>query len=442
MRFVVPRFIALLVVCVGVALTTAGCNPFLDYNYYSQGIGTNVYSSAIGAETQAQDVYLNALCEQAGLQSGIYVEGQYSCLLAVRAGDWNTIVQSGFNDIDQRCDGYLAWLDEQRRLRAPILNEINTIQVAAQNIMGLAAASVKSINIVGLAFGFASNTFTNIQSGLLLEIDKSTVETVVIQGQNNYRNDLYTQHVIIANRAAAIYALRSYLRICTPYTIANQINTTVTLFHSGAGPSQPLIDPNVVRSTGPIFTPASVVQAPVRPPVPSLDPNVAQFFIEKNLSPHDANLALDGLCFDKNQSTAITTVDLIKSLVRIYEATPDAVTPPTVDGKISGAERNVIALQHDCGPAKNYFEKIEYANTLGANQKTASAATLKVFVSGLLSRSPAGGDIPANPSLTNLRSKIIAVRADLKLSDVLPAMNDQITPELVMALQKLPPKQN
>jgi len=289
MRFVVPRFIALLVVCVGVALTTAGCNPFLDYNYYSQGIGTNVYNSAIGAETQAQDVYLNALCEQAGLQSGIYVEGQFSCLPTVRASDWSGIVQAGFNDIDQRCDGYLAWLDEQRRLRAPILNEINTIQVAAQNIMGLAAASVKSINIVGLAFGLASNTFTNIQSGLLLEVDKSTVETVVIQGQNNYRATLPGP---IDNRATAIYVLRSYLRICTPYTIANQINTTVTLFHSGAGPGSQLIDPRVVR--------ASIIQNARTPLAPTPQVKVgmasAATSFERDLSLQDGRNLQQTLC--------------------------------------------------------------------------------------------------------------------------------------------------
>jgi hypothetical protein len=289
MRFFVPRFIALLVVCVGVALTTAGCNPFLDYNYYSQGIGTNVYNSAIAAETEAQDVYLNALCEQAGLQSGIYVAGQYSCIPTVRPGDWSAIVQAGFNDIDQRCDGYLAWLDEQRRLKAPILNEINTIQVAAQNIMGLAAASVKSINIVGLAFGFASNTFTNIQSGLLLEIDKSTVETVVIQGQNNYRATLPGP---IDNRATAIYVLRSYLRICTPYTIANQINTTVTLFHSNAGQGSPLIDSSVVR--------ASITQNARTPLAPTPQVKVgmasAATSFERDLSLQDGRNLQQTLC--------------------------------------------------------------------------------------------------------------------------------------------------
>jgi hypothetical protein len=85
---------------------------------------------------------------------------------------------------------------------------------------------------------------------LLLEVDKSTVETIVINNQNSYRAALIDQGTI-DNRAAAVYALRSYLRICTPFTIENRINTTVTLFEHGAGPTaerRPLIDPKIVRS--------------------------------------------------------------------------------------------------------------------------------------------------------------------------------------------------
>jgi DNA-binding beta-propeller fold protein YncE len=84
---------------------------------------------------------------------------------------------------------------------------------------------VNPITIVGIAFGLASDTFMNVRSRLLLEVDKSTVETVVINGQNRYRMGL--TRVVIDTRVAAVYALRSYLRICTPFTIENQINTTV-----------------------------------------------------------------------------------------------------------------------------------------------------------------------------------------------------------------------
>jgi hypothetical protein len=438
MRWGVPRFAVVWAACVGIALTTAGCDPFQNYNYYSEGIGTSVYNPAVVTDTARQDLYLDGLCEQAGLRRMVPVEGQLTCLPMMGPGDWNIVVQSGFNDIDQRCDGYLSWLDEQRRLRAPILNEINTIQVAAQNIMGLAAASVKSINIVGLAFGFASNTFTNIQSGLLLEVDKSTVETVVIQNQNFYRTSLPQGN--IDNRATAIYVLRSYLRICTPFTIANQINTTVTLAHSNAGPGSPLIDPSVVHA--PIFAPRQPISQPVRAqPIPP-DSDIAPFFIETNLSQAETNFALRGLCLDKNQMTGISRADLLKALIRLYEATPDPLTPPSADLKISRGERQVIDQQPDCGAAKNYYEKTIFANTQSASEKANSAGRVSSLATDLLSRSPAAGDIAANPSLPNLRGNISAVRKALALNDVPVALSDQVTPELIAALKKLPPKQH
>ena len=209
-------------------------------------------------DSQIQDVYLAALCEQAGLQSGLQF-----CLPPAVSRDWTLIVQAGLNDIDQRCDAYLAWLDDKRRTKEPILNELHVVSAATQAIMAIAGVGVNPITIVGIAFGLASDTFMNVRSRLLLEVDKSTVETVVINGQNRYRMGL--TRVVIDTRVAAVYALRSYLRICTPFTIENQINTTVALFERGAGPiaeSNPLIDPAIVRST--IIT---NVNKPIPPPV-------------------------------------------------------------------------------------------------------------------------------------------------------------------------------
>jgi hypothetical protein len=235
MRLLVASFVG-----AALALALAGCDPAQEYRYYSDGIGTDLPSPTIVADTQLQDVYLAALCEQAGLQF---------CLPPGRSPAWALIVQAGLNDIDQRCDAYLAWLDDKRRTKEPILNELHVVSAATQAIMAIAGVGVNPITIVGIAFGLASDTFMNIRSRLLLEIDKSTVETVVINGQNRYRIGL--TRIVIDTRVAAVYALRSYLRICTPFTIENQINTTVALFERGAGPiaeRNPLIDPAIVPS--------------------------------------------------------------------------------------------------------------------------------------------------------------------------------------------------
>ena len=92
---------------------------------------------------------------------------------------WTLLVRSGFNDIDWRCDSYLAWLNARRRNRNAILNEITDTRNFTEAVMFTAGASASALTIAGLAFGLASNTFTNYYSRLLEEIEKSTVEVLV-----------------------------------------------------------------------------------------------------------------------------------------------------------------------------------------------------------------------------------------------------------------------
>jgi hypothetical protein len=247
---------------------------------------------------------------------------------------------------------------------------------------------------------------------------------------------------IIDSRAAAVYALRSYLRICTPFTIANQINTTVTLVHRGAGPTPPLINPGVVRSIGPVFTPATVVQLPRRAPIVPPSPAEAAFFQEKDLSQNDINFVLSGLCLNKNNIPGMKQAALIKPLLQIYESYRVGIreTVPT-PGVISPQERQEISSQSDCGTAKNFYEKRSFANT--EQPGIDNAGNINDFV-GLLNRAPGVGPIPSNPTLTQLRGAIKTARAGLIQSqkmapDVPDAMNDQVTPALVKALRQLPP---
>src|SRR5690606_24064523 len=90
--------------------------------------------------------------------------------------DWNLFVQAGMNDIDQRCDGYLAWLDDRRRSNDTILGQINITEGTTQTILLATEASALAIGAVGAAFGFARNTFSNINSRLLTEVNHSTVQ--------------------------------------------------------------------------------------------------------------------------------------------------------------------------------------------------------------------------------------------------------------------------
>jgi hypothetical protein len=156
------------------------------------------------------------------------------------------------NDIDRRCDAYLTWLDNKRRWVGPFHQQILDTQTATTAIMAATLVDpTKAIAVVGAAFGFAAHSFTNFNNRFLFEVEKSTVQSVVLTRQQQYRQGL---PAVINNRPAAIYALRQYLRLCMPMTIETQINTTVKLFER-AGPqalsqarARPMIDPKTVQS--------------------------------------------------------------------------------------------------------------------------------------------------------------------------------------------------
>lgn len=233
--------------CVALAMLVGGCDS-TDTRYFRYGIGTNLYSEDIVQTTQLQDIYLNELCRQA---VPAVSTPETLCLGGLPgANGWNLIVQAGLNDIDRRCDSYLAWLDDRRRTNNAVLKELGDITVASQAIMRVAGVGANPITLAGLAFGLAANTFTNINSRLLLEVDKTTVQTLVLRRRNDYRLEL--QRIRIDTRPAAVHALRSYLNICTPFTIETDINATITVFQVGGSAAlnrPPLINAETVRGT-------------------------------------------------------------------------------------------------------------------------------------------------------------------------------------------------
>jgi hypothetical protein len=233
--------------CIALALLVGGCDS-TDSRYFRYGIGTILYSEDIVQTTQLQDIYLNELCRQA---VPAVSTPEALCLGGLPgANGWNLIVQAGLNDVDRRCDSYLAWLDDRRRTNNAVLKELGDITVASQAIMRVSGVGANPITLAGLAFGLAANTFTNINSRLLLEVDKTTVQTLVLRRRNDYRLEL--QRIRIDTRPAAVHALRSYLNICTPFTIETDINSTIMVFQVGGAAAlnrQPLINAETVMGT-------------------------------------------------------------------------------------------------------------------------------------------------------------------------------------------------
>lgn len=435
------RYVVRWAACIAMALFSAGCDLS-----YTQGVGTRLYPADVAAQTDLQNAYVAEICQQAGIQPTAF-DGVTSCGPdPYDAKTWWLFVQAGMNDIDQRCDAYLAWLDDAQRSREPVLNELALASATAQTIMRSTGVGANPITIAGAAFGLAAGTFTNVQSRLILTMPHSTIQAVVLSRQKEYRDRLNgtatTKAVAIVSRPNALYALRSYLRLCMPMTIETEINNTIATFErNGADGLQKdsLISP---KSAGVPFTPASIVQKPARPPVTGMPEDIAPFFEEKSLSKEDAQFALNALCLDKNSTSALPKKALIQMLIDIYEATRS--TPkPTVDRLIGKTERLVIIAQPDCGDAMNFYEKFTFGNTTlqDTDGNNLSAGNLVAFID-LLNLSGPSAPIPNTTKLgaQALRDKIRAVRTELGQLDLVPNAPTQATPALLTSLKKLKPK--
>lgn len=252
---------------VGLALSlAAGCGS-LDGRYTREGIGTELYTADVVDGARLQELYVGFICQQAGLefaQSG----DALICREPPVSRNWAVFVQAGMNDIDRRCDAYLTWLDNKRRWVGPIHQQILDTQTATNAILVATAVDpTKAIAVVGAAFGLASHSFTNFNNRFIFEVEKSTIQSVVLTRQQRYRKDLVGTNV--DNRPAAIYALRQYLRLCMPMTIETQINTTVKLFERGGlgalagAQARPMIDARTVSTatTRVKFTPIADLSA-------------------------------------------------------------------------------------------------------------------------------------------------------------------------------------
>jgi hypothetical protein len=279
----------------GLALL-GGCGDTLDGRFIREGIGTTLYTPEVVDAARLQELYVGFICQQAGL-SFVPDGDLLSCTVPAVSPAWAVFVQAGLNDIDRRCDAYLTWLDNRRRWIGPIHQQILDSQGATIAILTATMADpTKALGIVAAAFGFASHSFTNFNNRFLFEVEKSTVQSVVLTRQQKYREGL---PLVIDNRPAAIYALRQYLRLCMPMTIETQINTTVKLFERGGLPAlaeasdKPMINAGTVR-TAVIRGATSQFTAPQKNPVIVSDTRLNRF--EQQLTARDIERFQRAVC--------------------------------------------------------------------------------------------------------------------------------------------------
>jgi len=265
------------VLCALAAFAIGGCNPILEQRYVNEGAGVDLYTSDSARQAALLEQYIFFICSQVGPD----------CVV-----NSPSFVLAGMNDIDQRCDGFLTWLDAKRRDREPVLAELSAINTAVHAVMTVTGSSPKSLDIVTAAFGLSSATYANWNSRLLISVNQSTVQEVVYTAQGDFRTKI--KGWSIPDRPTAIYLLRNYLRLCMPITIEASINTITTLVQRDAPmdrtrnlvvttttPSRP----SIIRSVNeplPRFNP---------PPPPPSDTRIGPF--ELRMSQRDMKTALD-----------------------------------------------------------------------------------------------------------------------------------------------------
>jgi hypothetical protein len=406
------RSAGIVAACVGLTLLVGGCD-LNDRNYFRGGIGTDLYTADIASATELQNIYLDNLCRQSEPYVGAAVP---SCApQAVSASNWPVIVQAGLNDIDTRCDSYLAWLDQKRRENAGILTEIGAVRFAVDALTNPAVVTVSPVALAAIsaAFGLATSTVNNFNS-LLLQVDHTTVQSVVFVNRRVFRQNLLQLSTAINNKPTAIHALRSYLTICMPMTISANINSTVTVFQQ-AGPNA--IDKQQLVSTSTI--------SDVRRQLPSDG-------FHRDFGQERFNLLLDtSLCVPQTrQSRQLAIRDYLVGQNQLQDPNVTSVTiTPALQRRLNQA----VAKVSDCRAAgfENAFEVGRYG-VYDPEKRKANVNSLQEALRTKLHLSKR--DLPDSDDLDQAtRDQIAKFR---KARDLEVALQGQVSNRLLVELRK------
>ncbi|TMJ05626.1 MAG: hypothetical protein E6G97_02890 [Alphaproteobacteria bacterium] len=414
--------------CVALALLASGCNPN-DRAFFREGIGTELYTADAIPATDLQNIYLDQLCRQSLPFVGPDVPSCSQQELPPTA--WSLIVQAGMNDIDARCDSYLAWLDQKKRENSAVLAEIGAIRFAVDALTNPAVAtgiSPVALAAVSAAFGLATNTLANINT-LLIQVDHTTVQSIVFINRRDFREGVL--RLAVTNKPSAVHALRSYLEICMPMTISANINSTVTVFQQ-TGPGilgkRPLVAPPSIAAP---FVPREPFRdrRPAEGSTVSLVPG-ADLIIPgypqnaRTYTPEVIATILGALCAPPTELKRIGPVT--KALLEIWEVTDTQNGTP--NGSIDDRERKALLALTPCPTGVlNAFER----------QTFMSAANVGLLVT-LLNRVPIEGQL-GSASLPDARPRVALVRRNCfagRLNPLPNGMNVQVTSDLMSALRE------
>ncbi|MDQ2634392.1 MAG: hypothetical protein M3Y78_11725 [Pseudomonadota bacterium] len=420
-RRAADRYPTLLVLLLLSVVSTA-CNVRDDYRFAYGGIGTELHTGGIAERYHVGEMYFGYLCGKANLPvvDGASVGGLPVCSYGeFFEQDWNRMVQAGLNDIDARCDAYLAWQDERKRLGPARVAQLNTTSQFVQAIIGVYEPTSLAIRVVSHAFGFATASFENYNQRLLYQIDTSTLQSLVITRQQTFRTQLVKQGISFNGKPSVEHGLRSYLRICMPMTIETEINNVLTVFdRTGEGPPQNLVT---------VGTSQAAVRSS-RGPLVATDPGPrtirSRTGIEGGVSETEkrgddpqARAVQRALCLPADGKFGPAT----RTGIRIFELEMMRGKPDTtVNSELNAEELGELLSRGDCPPGfKNYLERTQF-------DKAGNVDRLRTL---LQQKFPT---VTIGPTLVEMRPQIAVWRRELVLDNGPDnVLSDQITREFL-----------
>ncbi|MEH7911807.1 hypothetical protein V7798_32120 [Rhizobium laguerreae] len=363
-------------------------------SYSEVGVGQDLYSTKTLSDTNNLSSYFRQLCAQAHLVASGASE---TC------SDYPELVQTGFNDIDQRCDRYLAWIDSKRTEAFQVKSGIAALAVTSTSVLTIAKASLDSIAYVAAALGLTVSLYDAGNNSLLVGLESSVIKKIVYERRLEYRKQFTSLNY--QRTPEMVFALRGYLRICTPQTIVLDANTYALAVASGSEP--PSLRDAVAQEVDAMgIAEGRVPLSPYSPANQSVQRHIVKCPECEGLFPENAGFTVadiksvqSALCINPDGKSGKSTLAAVKN----YRQTQgrDRI------GVVSETEYDEI-LALGCRPADsekgaaNFFEAVSYRN----------AERLKLLVRNLNTLQPSPLlDVDNTTLLTRaLRDKITAAR--------------------------------
>jgi hypothetical protein len=434
LRWSISYRVAALACVLFASIIATGCNLQDEYRFAGDGVGTNLYSTDVRRQNQIQQLYYGYLCGQANLPlAGTSPEGLPICNFPVFATlHWNSLVQAGMNDIDTRCDAYLSWYDRRKRSQQPVISQINTTARLVNAILLAYAPTSAAIGVVAEAFGFAQATVNNYHSRLLYEIDTSTLQALVLGNQRSFREGV--ADLKFQTKPAVEHALRSYLRICMPFSIETEVNNVLTVVKRSGEIPAPLIRTDTVEAavdaTRPRTAEQRVTVVKVTPPPPIVEsPEVRKLFAIGGYDQVDLLTLQRALCVSSDElGTVGSRTPVAFAIFETYVAGQPSIRK---DGVVSSRNEYARAIKFGTCDRSRFRNIFEAEQLPTANEVAVLADEMKFLgVPGFVAP-------PAGAGLDAMRANIAAANAFFQIGSPDGAAADEVTPALFNRM-KLP----